>query len=750
MKVDTRDIVNRIIESTKDVDEPTRDVILKKTQWYLQRHKFQILPEDTWWNIWLFLAGRGAGKTRTASETIWQLAWDNPKTRWLVSAPTYADVKGVCFQGESGIMNVIPPSIVAKFNATDNELILINGSIITGIPASEPERFRGPQFHGGWCCIEGTLILMADGTEKPIQNIKEGEFVVTRKGARKVTKQCLSNNPNDVITMVVGDTRLTATIDHPIMVNGSWKAMGDINIGDIVCTIRPKEKKQTRNIFIDLFGSNITEKFLTVGLFIIKTKTSIITIFQTLKQCLVLNIKNFMPQVKPLLNYKNKKLLKLLNRYLKSNQGFVCNATMFLKKIALNFLSFVQSHVMKNGEEISLFLKQGIVLCVKKNIWLLNAFKCIVANNVMPNQKCVPIVQIQQVVKSVERLQNCPTYNLTVDEEHEYVANNILVHNCDELAAWQYLDEAWNMIQFGMRLGQRPILICTTTPKPKPLIIDLVNRDGDDVIVTKASTYDNIANLAPTFKKQLLQYEGTSIGRQELYAEIIDPEEQGIIKRNMFRLWKSGRPLPQFQYVVQSYDCATSDKTANDPTACTVWGVFKPEDRPMSVMLIDCWSEHMQYPDLRPRVLEEATEIYGDPDEFGSGKKVDLILIEDKSAGISLIQDLQRSGLNVRGYNPGRADKMMRLNIVSSIIAKGLVYLPESDTQENRVKTWIEPYVNQICAFPEVRNDDYVDSTTQALRILRDMGFLTVDYIRDDSEDYADETRPRRVNPYAV
>ncbi len=471
MKVDTRDIVNRIIESTKDVDEPTRDVILKKTQWYLQRHKFQILPEDTWWNIWLFLAGRGAGKTRTASETIWQLAWDNPKTRWLVSAPTYADVKGVCFQGESGIMNVIPPSIVAKFNATDNELILINGSIITGIPASEPERFRGPQFHGGWL---------------------------------------------------------------------------------------------------------------------------------------------------------------------------------------------------------------------------------------------------------------------------------------DELAAWQYLDEAWNMIQFGMRLGQRPILICTTTPKPKPLIIDLVNRDGDDVIVTKASTYDNIANLAPTFKKQLLQYEGTSIGRQELYAEIIDPEEQGIIKRNMFRLWKSGRPLPQFQYVVQSYDCATSDKTANDPTACTVWGVFKPEDRPMSVMLIDCWSEHMQYPDLRPRVLEEATEIYGDPDEFGSGKKVDLVLIEDKSAGISLIQDLQRSGLNVRGYNPGRADKMMRLNIVSSIIAKGLVYLPESDTQENHVKTWIEPYVNQICAFPEVRNDDYVDSTTQALRILRDMGFLTVDYIRDDSEDYADETRPRRVNPYAI
>jgi hypothetical protein len=58
--------------------------------------------------------------------------------------------------------------------------------------------------------------------------------------------------------------------------------------------------------------------------------------------------------------------------------------------------------------------------------------------------------------------------------------------------------------------------------------------------------------------------------------------------------------------------------------------------------------------------------------------------------------------------------------------------------------------INQICAFPEVRHDDLVDSTTQALRILRDIGFLTIDYISDDSDMYVDETRPKRVNPYAV
>lgn len=454
------------------------EVALRKLKWMMTQHDYQKLPKGDWWNIWVFLAGRGAGKTRTAAEQIWRFAWEQPKTRWLVAAPTFSDVKDVCFLGESGLINIMPKAIIENHRISDNEIILINGSIIKGIAASEPERFRGPQFHGGWL---------------------------------------------------------------------------------------------------------------------------------------------------------------------------------------------------------------------------------------------------------------------------------------DELAAWEYLDEAWNMIQFGMRLGERPILICTTTPKPKPLIMELVDRDGEDVVVTKATTYDNLVNLAPTFKKQIMQYEGTTIGRQELYAEIIDPEESGIIKRNMFRLWSAylptgeKNPLPQFTYVLQSYDCATSDKTVNDPTACVVLGVFKPSpDKPPSVMLIDCWSEHMQYPDLRPRVIEEATSIYGNEDEFGHGKKVDQILIEDKSAGISLIQDLQRAGLNIRAYNPGKTDKVGRLNIVSPIIAKGLVYLPESEEHENEVRSWAEPFVNQVCAFPDTRHDDYVDALTQGLRLLRDMGLITVDYLYNDEDIYLDETQPKRVNPYAI
>jgi predicted phage terminase large subunit-like protein len=451
--------------------KPQQAAFKARLKWLAQAGNHQIPPKGDWWAIWLLLAGRGAGKTRCAAEWTWWEAWSKPETRWLVSAPTSADVRDTCFEGDSGLLRVIPEELIADYIKSLHEIKLINGSIIKGIPASEPNRFRGPQFHGGWL---------------------------------------------------------------------------------------------------------------------------------------------------------------------------------------------------------------------------------------------------------------------------------------DELAAWDYLDESWDMLNFGMRLGKQPRLICTTTPKPKPLIIDLVNREGEDVVLTTASTYDNISNLAPTFQKQILQYEGTSLGRQEIHAEIIDPEEAGIVKRQWFELWPAERPLPRFEYVVQSYDCATSDKTKNDPTACSVWGVFKPNpDKPMSVMLIDAWEEYMQYPDLRPKVMDEYGSIYGDENEFGHGKKVDLILIEDKSAGISLIQDLQRAGLPVRGYNPGNADKMTRLNIVAPIIERGRVYIPESLKNEGMARDWAEPLIAQLCAFPETRHDDLVDTVTQALRVIRDMGFINIDPVYDSSDSYADDV-PRKVNPYAV
>ncbi len=95
---------------------------------------------------------------------------------------------------------------------------------------------------------------------------------------------------------------------------------------------------------------------------------------------------------------------------------------------------------------------------------------------------------------------------------------------CDELAAWRNAEETWGMLQFGLRIGSKPRQLVTTTPKPIKLLRELLARAGqDDVVVTRGSTYDNRANLAPAFFSQIVrQYEGTRLGRQELNAELLE------------------------------------------------------------------------------------------------------------------------------------------------------------------------------------------------------------------------------------
>jgi hypothetical protein len=103
----------------------------------------------------------------------------------------------------------------------------------------------------------------------------------------------------------------------------------------------------------------------------------------------------------------------------------------------------------------------------------------------------------------------------------------------------------------------------------------------------------NMANLAPAFAKQLDQYRGTKLWEQEVLGELVDLEDGKVVSRSMFKLWPQGKAFPKFEYILQSYDCAFTEKTYNDPTAALCFGVFKPDDGPMSVMVVDAWHDHL-------------------------------------------------------------------------------------------------------------------------------------------------------------
>ena len=340
----------------------------------------------------------------------------------------------------------------------------------------------------------------------------------------------------------------------------------------------------------------------------------------------------------------------------------------------------------------------------------------------------------------------------------------------DELAAWQYDEDTWDMAMMGLRLGVAPQVLWTTTPKPKELIRKLSAPQKGRIIV-RGSTFDNKANLPDSFFKQLEQYEGTTLGRQELYGELIDPEESGIVKRSDFRLWPAKRVLPPLEYIILSLDTAFTEATYDkkkgdaDSTACVVMGSFHDKEGNSHLILLDCWSEQMGMPDLIKRVKKELNVSYGDDQDtalikpmFGSakpltaGRKPDLCLIEDKGSGISLRQMLEREGIEAYAYNPGRADKLARLHMVSHIFARKRVWLPESDKYPGRPRTWVEPMLAQLCAFTgpgSVKHDDYVDAMTQCVRLCIDKNLVSV--LKTAKPGEVLRPPPKVVpNPYAI
>lgn len=339
---------------------------------------------------------------------------------------------------------------------------------------------------------------------------------------------------------------------------------------------------------------------------------------------------------------------------------------------------------------------------------------------------------------------------------------------CDEIAAWgKDAEYTLDMLQMGLRIGAFPRLLWTSTPKPTQLVRALTTPKPGRIIV-RGATFDNRANLADKFLDNLEKYEGTKIGRQELYGELIDPEEAGIVRRSQFNLWPAQRPLPAFDWIIMSLDTAYTEKTLDtkgdpDPTACGVWGVFQYKGM-SHVMLLDCWEDHLGLPDLMKRVKKELNTSYGDDADtalikplFGSakpltsGRKPDILLIEDKGSGISLRQMLERAGIEAYAYNPGRADKLARLHIVSPVFAAKRVWLPESEKHPGKPRTWCDPLVTQLCSFAgegSIKHDDHVDQTTQALRVMLDKGLLKL--VKDKQPVHGDRPPPKVVvNPYA-
>jgi len=191
------------------------------------------------------------------------------------------------------------------------------------------------------------------------------------------------------------------------------------------------------------------------------------------------------------------------------------------------------------------------------------------------------------------------------------------------------------------------------------------------------------------------------------YQQQPTAEEAAIVKREWWQIWEKENP-PPCEYIIMSLDSAAEKHNRADYTALTTWGVFFNEDtNAYNIILLNSIKDRYEFPELKELAMEQYR--MWEPDAF---------IVEKKSSGVALYQEMRRMGLVIQEYTPhrGSGDKLARLNSVSDIIASELVWVPQT--------RWAEEVIEEIAGFPFMSNDDLVDSTVMALMRFRQGGFI--------------------------
>jgi predicted phage terminase large subunit-like protein len=233
------------------------------------------------------------------------------------------------------------------------------------------------------------------------------------------------------------------------------------------------------------------------------------------------------------------------------------------------------------------------------------------------------------------------------------------------------------------------------------------------------------------------------------YQQTPAPRGGGIIREEWWQIWDKAKAeknggvpekYPGFEYILASLDTAYTEKEENDPSALSIWGIWRdPNGNPM-IFLMFCWSERLVIHDLVSRVAADCKRF-----------KVDRLLVEDKAAGHSVSQELARLfgsfAFGIELVDPRKGfvkspDKVARLQTVVHLFAEGLIFAPD--------KSWADDMIKQCALVPRAIHDDLADTCSMALIWLRRAGWA----VKKEERAYEleDETkyRPRAGALYGV
>jgi predicted phage terminase large subunit-like protein len=176
---------------------------------------------------------------------------------------------------------------------------------------------------------------------------------------------------------------------------------------------------------------------------------------------------------------------------------------------------------------------------------------------------------------------------------------------------------------------------------------------------------------------------------------------------------------PEFEYVLVSLDTAMTVKETSDYSACTVWGIFADANKNNKILLIEAWRQRLNLNALVRKVMETCER-----------RQADMLLVEDKAHGHAVAEEVRRlmrpAQFAVKLWNPGRMDKVARLQSVEPLFSNGMVYAPD--------RKWARMVIDEVASVPRGRYDDLADTVSQALMHLRKISLAVISWERMPEE----------------
>lgn len=572
------------------------------------------------------------------------------------------------------------------------------------------------------CMTGDTLVLMADGTEKLLKNIRPNDMVATfdkgRLSASKINNWRSSGIDQVYKIQTQSGRILRANERHPFLVLNEevleWTRLKHLQAGDLLVSLKgavgqPEQKQNPESVQLVKHESPITEKtpILRTGHWDITDNGREQLVLRkgvTLRSALTACVKRIMASVIGLQGRGGQPQRNEGRTELKAGTGSrLSNMRTWLQSATTAAMSVANRHQRPIPE------RTGTASCAST-----------IATTQEKSGGCYATTATSQLgmarrrmfLNELHRISDFtadPVVSITADGEEEvfdvevdrtenFIANGVVSHNTRwskaDLTGKVLADQAkdsradkWEVIEF-------PAIM----PSGKPCWPEY----------WKLQDLEAVRAALPVSKWNAQWQQNPTA------------EEGAIFKREWWRKW-TRTTVPPLQYVIQSYDTAYSKKETADFSAITTWGVFclEPDD-PAQLILLDAKKGRWDFPELK-RVAMELYKFW-DPD---------CVLIEAKASGLPLSQELRRTGIPVVNYSPGgrnrATDKVSRANSVSPVFEAGFVWVPD--------EPWAEELVEEMAEFPYGENDDLTDSAVQAVIRFRQGNFLTLpsDYEEDEA-----------------